>query len=273
MELPTGGIDPDDVAAINEIAAFLALSDFSQGPAQALPKVENADCIVLAGNSVLHTAESAFKLARMDSRRILLISGGVGHSTHRLCEEVKKHHLYSRIPTSNRAEANILSDVARQYWSVDPNRIIVEQVSTNCGENARFSRRALDARGIDPQHIVLIQDPTMPRRTDASFRQIWLDHPKVKFLNWPTFTPRVKIERNDLVFDLGPLAGLWPMDRFLSLLMGEIPRLRNDPNGYGPNGRGFIVALDIPDEVETAYRRLAGGLCAAFGVRAPVPAV
>jgi hypothetical protein len=48
------------------------------------------------------------------------------------------------------------------------------------------------------------------------------------------------------------------MERFVSLVMGEIPRLRNDENGYGPNGRGYIVAVDIPPAVEAAYDRLLG---------------
>jgi len=39
-------------------------------------------------------------------------------------------------------------------------------------------------------------------------------------------------------------------------VMGEIPRLRNDADGYGPKGRGFIVAVDIPPAVEAAYDRL-----------------
>ena len=108
MTLSTGAIHMDDVAAINEIAAFLALSDFSQWPEQALPKTDNAACIVLAGNSVLHTAESAFKLTREDPRRMLLISGGVGHSTHRLCEEVKTHHLYGSPTYAYDVEAKIM---------------------------------------------------------------------------------------------------------------------------------------------------------------------
>jgi hypothetical protein len=38
--------------------------------------------------------------------------------------------------------------------------------------------------------------------------------------------------------------------------MGEIPRLRDDKEGYGPRGKGFIVHVDIPDEVEEAWRRV-----------------
>ena len=36
-----------------------------------------------------------------------------------------------------------------------------------------MSRQALDARGLEPQCVLLIQDPTMQRRTDAAFRRVW----------------------------------------------------------------------------------------------------
>ncbi|MNI99050.1 hypothetical protein D3C73_1580300 [compost metagenome] len=50
--------------------------------------------------------------------------------------------------------------------------------------------------------------------------------------------------------------GLWDMQRFISLIMGEIPRLKDDENGYGPNGKGFIGHVDIPKEVLEAYEIL-----------------
>ena len=52
-------------------------------------------------------------------------------------------------------------------------------------------------------------------------------------------------------------AAAWPVQRFLSLLLGEIPRLRDAPGGYGPLGAGFICHVDIPAEVEAAWAHLA----------------
>jgi hypothetical protein len=54
------------------------------------------------------------------------------------------------------------------------------------------------------------------------------------------------------------IPGVWGVDRFLSLLLGEVPRLRDAPGGYGPKGSGFIDRVDIPEEVETAWAWLAG---------------
>ncbi len=39
-------------------------------------------------------------------------------------------------------------------------------------------------------------------------------------------------------------------------MLGEIPRLRDDEKGYGPRGRGYIVHVDVPEEVLAAYERL-----------------
>ena len=50
--------------------------------------------------------------------------------------------------------------------------------------------------------------------------------------------------------------GVWPVARFMSLLLGEIPRLRDDTGGYGPRGRNFIDHTDVPEEVEAAWQRL-----------------
>lgn len=46
------------------------------------------------------------------------------------------------------------------------------------------------------------------------------------------------------------------MNRYLELVMGEIPRIRDDQNGYGPKGRDIIPHVNIPAEVEQAYSRL-----------------
>lgn len=51
-------------------------------------------------------------------------------------------------------------------------------------------------------------------------------------------------------------AGLWPVARYLSLLLGEVPRLRDDAQGYGPRGKNFIAHVDIPADVEAAWALL-----------------
>ena len=49
---------------------------------------------------------------------------------------------------------------------------------------------------------------------------------------------------------------MWNIDRYVNLLMGEIPRLTDDENGYGPKGKGYISHVEIPAEVQEAFQKL-----------------
>ena len=48
----------------------------------------------------------------------------------------------------------------------------------------------------------------------------------------------------------------WVMERYMSLLLGEIPRLTDGIGGYGPKGKGYIAHVDIPPEVQIAFQSL-----------------
>ena len=52
------------------------------------------------------------------------------------------------------------------------------------------------------------------------------------------------------------IPGMWTVDRYVNLLMGEIPRLTDNAAGYGPNGKNYITHDDIPPEVQAAFERL-----------------
>jgi uncharacterized SAM-binding protein YcdF (DUF218 family) len=259
---------PQSVAALNEVAAFLALDDFGPKAPDGVPEDMAArfiDCVILAGNCVLETAEDAFRAVKSGVGPRLLITGGIGHATEVLRRKVATHPVYRAVATEARTEAHILADIAERFWSIDRSSILIEPDSTNSGENARFSRKVLEDASLPMRTILLVQDPTMQRRADATFRKVWSDQPSLSLLNWPTFTPHVCLAGEELRFSGSGISGLWSMDRFLSLVMGEIPRLRDDPHGYGPRGKGFIVHVEIPDHIEAAYSHLAVGLAGDLG--------
>ncbi|EKS1114842.1 YdcF family protein, partial [Cronobacter sakazakii] len=139
---------------VNLIGAWLARNDFAAAPAAG-----DAELIVLAGNAVLPTVDAAARLAK-ESGLPLLITGGLGHSTTFLYAAVAQHPRYNHLRTTGLTEAGILARIAREFHEVPEEQIIVEEKSTNCGENARFTRELLDARGELPARAVLIQDPT-----------------------------------------------------------------------------------------------------------------
>src|SRR5699024_2475303 len=72
---------------------------------------------------------------------------------------------------------------------------------------------------------------------------------------YPGFVPQLGNNADSVIF-VNPLQGLWPVERYLSLLTGELPRLHDDSDGYGPRGRDFIVHVDFPAEVIHAWQTL-----------------
>ncbi|KAH7149020.1 hypothetical protein B0J13DRAFT_550490 [Dactylonectria estremocensis] len=226
----------------------------------------------------------------ISDRITLVLVGGVGHSTALLYDAVRKHPVFHVVAddVDGKPEAAVLQAIAERFYNLSiqnsPHRetsgseaqgglcILVEDQSTNCGANASETRKVLEQHGIkSPHSIVVVQDPTMSRRTVASFQHTYRDIAREDFqiVSWPTFVPEVRLaetRRDDnnsptlssLIYKTSAeftsgQDGLWSMDRFLDLLMGEIPRLRDDENGYGPNGRGFIGHVDVPPSVETAW--------------------
>lgn len=238
------------ITALNTIAGWLALDDFSRHRDRL-----SADAIILAGNAVLATIDGACALAQ--ARHIpLFITGGIGHSTSFLIEAIARHPRYRTIDTAGRPEAVILHEIATRFWQRPEDQVVVETASRNSGENAGFTRVLLEARGCTPQNIILIQDPLLQRRTDATFRRCWIDSAQTPhFINWPTYVPQLVNGMNGTGFAHGS-HGLWPVNRFISLLLGEIPRLRDDRQGYGPTGKDYICHVDIPNVVEDAWQYL-----------------
>lgn len=240
----------NDTDAVNAISAFLALNDMPQsGSAQ-------VDLVIHAGNAILETAHAACEAA-LEANCSLLFSGGIGHSTTFLVDIVRAENLLSDACLENKSEAEIFGALASDVWNFPKEKLILETQSRNCGENATFTKSLLSELGLEPRILILFQDPAMQLRTFVTFKKAWLKAGCVTdFYSCPTFVPRLET-RDDIITYASELpSGLWTPERFLSLIMGEITRLRDDENGYGPRGRGFIPHVEIPAEIETAYQRV-----------------
>jgi uncharacterized SAM-binding protein YcdF (DUF218 family) len=236
--------------AANTLGQWLAQNDFSSKPGPV-----RADAVILAGNAVIPVIDAAFDIASRHHLP-LVISGGIGHSTTFLYHAVACHPHYNQIPTTGKPEAVILAEIAQRFWGIPKDNIVVEDRSSNCGENARFTFDAICSRGMNLTTALVMQDPTMQRRTMATFARVSQDSENTPhWLSYPGFTPELINTSDGLTF-LPPADGLWPVERYLSLILGEMPRLRDDAQGYGPNGRDFIVHVDLPGDIESAWRTL-----------------
>jgi uncharacterized SAM-binding protein YcdF (DUF218 family) len=156
-----------------------------------------------------------------------MLVGGRGHTTDVL------RGLVGAGPEA--AEADLMAEHLRRTHGIE--EVLLERESTNCGSNVSLARDLAMRCGLRPRTVALVQDPTMQRRMDAVFRLVW---PEATPVNRPAPDGR----------------DTWPRERWIALVVGEVPRLRDDEHGYGPRGRGFIAHVDVPDEVEDAHASL-----------------
>ena len=93
----------------------------------------------------------------------------------------------------------------------------------------------------------------MQARMDAGLRKYISG--SIQIINYAAYAVTVCNAPTGLAYT-EDIHGMWDVDRYIGLLMGEIPRLTDDENGYGPNGKQFIAHFEIPDEVRSAFEQL-----------------
>ena len=160
------------------------------------------------------------------------------------------HSEYPAIETAGLPEAEIFQSYLREVYGYKAD--LLETRSTNCGNNITNLLELLDREQIRYGNIILCQDATMQNRMDATLRKY---RPDVRIINYASYAAVVQWDGDRLAFQ-EEIHGMWDMDRYVNLLMGEIPRLTDGPEGYGPRGRQFIAHVDIPEEVQTAFTEL-----------------
>ena len=108
---------------------------------------------------------------------------------------------------------------------------------------------------ISAKSLLIMQEPSMQRRMYAGFAKELKGQPDALILNYAPYLPILYAKNGSLRF-LRQYWGLWDIKHYVTLLLGDISRLRDDENGYGPKGKGFISHVDIPPEVENAFHFL-----------------
>jgi uncharacterized SAM-binding protein YcdF (DUF218 family) len=156
---------------------------------------------------------------------LLIFSGGLGAITRHLWHE---------------PEADQFAAIAVKM-GVPRESILVENRSTNTGENVILTKQLLAEKGIDPQTFILVQKPYMERRSFATFKRHWpekdvmVTSPRVSFHDYLNGYSNKSLSSDDVV----------------AIMVGDLQRIRV----YAE--KGFQIAQDIPDEVWDAYEELA----------------
>ena len=155
---------------------------------------------------------------------LLIFAGGLGAITRRFWTE---------------PEADQFARIAIEM-GVPEERILVENRSTNTGENVAFTRQLLAERRLDPHTFIVVQKPYMERRSFATFRKVWPEK-EVRVTS-----PRASLD--DYLSDCSH--GALSPEEVVSIIVGDLQRIRVYPS------KGFQIPQEIPDDVWDAYEQL-----------------
>lgn len=241
-------MDRSVAEAVNTVARFCGVRDvpiLTHEALKAATGMPAADVMVLFGGSIRSGVHVLGRAMEEGAARYYVIVGGEGHTTATLRESV--HGAYPDIRTDGLSEAEVFDALLFRLYGRHADAL--EKRSTNCGNNITYLLDLLRDKGLSCRSIILTQDATMQRRMDAGMR---MQAPDVRIINYAAYRTEVMEDGAGLTY-CEDIEGMWDVERYISLLMGEIPRLRDDEEGYGPRGKGFIGHVDIPGEVESAF--------------------
>jgi uncharacterized SAM-binding protein YcdF (DUF218 family) len=187
-------------------------------------ELTKADVIVVLCSHDTIVAERGAELFLGGWAPLLVFSGGLGVITRNLWTE---------------PEANRFARIAAGM-GVPEDRILIENRSTNTGENVHFTRDLLTSRGLDPSSFILVQKPYMERRTFATFNKVWPGK------SVRVTSPQLSMDDYLARYSNNSLSA----DDVISIMVGDLQRIRDYP------ARGFQIPQEIPAEVWQAYEEL-----------------
>lgn len=182
--------------------------------------LERSDCILVLGSHDTRVAERGAELYLQAWAPILIFSGGLGRLTG---------------DTWTETEADKFAAIAEKM-GVPKENILIENRSTNTGENILFTQQLLKERNLDPQSFIVVQKPYMERRSFATFKKHWpgkkliVTSPQISFEEYP----------NEEI----------PLAHVINIMVGDLQRIKIYPE------KGFQVFQEIPGDVWQAYERL-----------------
>ena len=242
----------DTAKNINILGEFCGkrdVSELTQKQLQDTCGITQADVMVLFGGSILCGGDVLAQAMKNRVAKTYVIVGGAGHTTETLRK--KMHKEFPEIETDGLPEAQVFAGYLKRRYGLEAD--FLECESTNCGNNITYLLDLLKKQGISFKSIILSQDATMQRRMEAGLRKYVED--EVQIINYAVYAAKVT-EKNHVLTYEEKIWGMWDMERYVSLLLGEIPRLTDDENGYGPAGKDFIAHVDIPERVKQAFEAL-----------------
>ena len=205
--------------------------------------------MVLFGGSILCGGNVLAEAMQKHIAKKYVIVGGAGHTTETL--RIRMHDAFPMIETNGLPEAEVFDKYLQYQYRLEVD--FLECRSTNCGNNITYLLDLLRENNVDFKSIILSQDATMQHRMEAGLRKHAGND--VQIINYAVYAAKVVVKNAKLSYEQD-IWGMWEMERYISLLMGEIPRLSDDENGYGPKGTNYIAHVDMPSEIRQAFYEL-----------------
>jgi len=182
--------------------------------------LKKCDSILVLGSHDLRVAERGAELYNEGWAPIIIFSGGLGRLTQDEWVET---------------EADRFAKIAIDK-GVPEEAIIIENKSTNTGENILFTQQLLRERNIKPLSFLVVQKPYMERRSYATFKKHWPDKELL------VTSPQIPFEE----YATQDIA----MERVINIMVGDLQRIKVYPL------KGFQIFMDIPNDVWKAYEQL-----------------
>ena len=177
-------------------------------------------CILALGSHDLRVADRAAELYLQGWAPLVIMSGGLGNLTKGMWTE---------------PEANRFADIAIQK-GVPAGAILIENKSTNTGENILFTARLLKEKELNPDSFIVVQKPYMERRSYATFKKHWPDKKVI------VTSPQLSLEEY--------ATEEIPLERVINIMTGDLQRIKYYP------AKGFQIYQEIPPTVWHAYEQL-----------------
>jgi uncharacterized SAM-binding protein YcdF (DUF218 family) len=172
------------------------------------------------GSHDLRVAEYAADLIVKDWAPLLVCSGGLGRLTREIWHE---------------SEAAKFAKIAMDA-GVLKNQILIEDRSSNTGENILFSKSLLEEREIKIKSAILVHKPYMERRAYATAKYYWPD------LEVVAASPQISFEDY--------ATSEIPISEIIQIMVGDFQRILVYPV------KGFQIPQEIPDEANEAFKFL-----------------
>ena len=183
-------------------------------------QLEKSDCILALGSHDLRVAERTAELYLEGWAPLVIMSGGLGNFTKEMWTE---------------KEADKFAAVAIEM-GVPKDAILIENKSTNTGENILFTQKLLKEKGLNPRRFIVVQKPYMERRSYATFKRHWPE--KESFVTSPQIS-----------FEEYPTEEI-TMEKVINIMVGDLQRIKAYPE------KGFQIYQEIPTDVWNAYEKL-----------------